>query len=114
LANGISTVHLSYVREKTGHALIGFRQWIPAEHIAGPVRSLTSGLPLDLRFRTKGQLAIDICADAAGDGVRPDCYCGTRSTATARSCGSTSSPKIRPTCCGSRATSALRCAAAPC
>ena len=76
VANGINTVHLSYVREKTGHALIGFRQWIPAEHIADPVRSLTSGLPLDLRFRTKGQLAIDICADAAGDGVRPDFYCG--------------------------------------
>jgi SRSO17 transposase len=76
VANGINTVHLSYVREKTGHALIGFRQWIPAEHIAGPVRSLTSGLPLDLRFRTKGQLAIDICADAAGDGIRPDFYCG--------------------------------------
>ena len=29
VANGINTVHLSYVREKTGHALIGARQWIP-------------------------------------------------------------------------------------
>jgi SRSO17 transposase len=28
VANGINTVHLSYVREKTGHALIGARQWI--------------------------------------------------------------------------------------
>ena len=26
VANGITTVHLSYVREKTGHALIGTRQ----------------------------------------------------------------------------------------
>ncbi len=26
VANGITTVHLSYVREKTGHALIGARQ----------------------------------------------------------------------------------------
>ena len=33
VANGINTVHLSYVREKTGHALIGARQWIPAEQI---------------------------------------------------------------------------------
>jgi hypothetical protein len=31
VANGITTVHLSYVRERTGHALIGARQWIPAE-----------------------------------------------------------------------------------
>ena len=62
VANGINTVHLSYVREKTGHALIGARQWIPREHIEDPVKSLLMGLPLDLGFRTKGQLAIDICA----------------------------------------------------
>ena len=62
VANGINTVHLSYVREKTGHALIGARQWIPAEDIADPVKSLVTGLPLDLRFRTKGQLAIDVLA----------------------------------------------------
>jgi SRSO17 transposase len=76
VANGINTVHLSYVREGTGHALIGARQWIPAEHIANPVRSLLTGLPLDLAFRTKGQLAIDISTDAAADGIRPDFYCG--------------------------------------
>jgi hypothetical protein len=33
VANGINTVHLSYVRARTGHALIGARQWIPQEHI---------------------------------------------------------------------------------
>ncbi len=60
VANGINTVHLSYVRDKTGHALIGARQWIPREHIADPVRSLLMGLPPDLAFRTKGQLAIGI------------------------------------------------------
>ena len=52
VANGINTVHLSYVREKIGHALAGARQWIPAEDIADPVKSLVTGLPLDLRFRT--------------------------------------------------------------
>ncbi len=76
VANGINTVHLSHVREKTGHALIGARQWIPAEHINDPVTSLVMGLPLDLEFRTKGQLAIDICADAYADGVRFDFACG--------------------------------------
>jgi hypothetical protein len=34
------------------------------------------GLPGDLAFRTKGQLAIDILAGAAGDGVRLDFVCG--------------------------------------
>jgi SRSO17 transposase len=76
VANGINTVYLSYVREGTGHALIGARQWIPREHIEDPVRCLRMGLPLNLRFRTKGQLAIDISKDAAGDGIRPDFYCG--------------------------------------
>jgi SRSO17 transposase len=76
VANGINTVHLSYVRERTGHALIGARQWIPREQIEDPVRSLIMGLPLDLEFRTKGQLAIDISTDAAAGGIRPDFYCG--------------------------------------
>src|SRR5262249_36733324 len=38
VANGINTVHLSYVREGTGHALIGAREWIPAAHIGDPVK----------------------------------------------------------------------------
>jgi SRSO17 transposase len=76
VANGINTVHLSYVREGTGHTLIGARQWIPAEHLADPVKSLLMGLPLDLAFRTKGQLAIDLSTDAAAGGIRPDFYCG--------------------------------------
>jgi SRSO17 transposase len=76
VANGINTVHLSYVRARTGHALIGARPWIPREHIDDPARSLVMGLPLDLEFRTKGQLAIDICADAYADGLAFDFACG--------------------------------------
>jgi SRSO17 transposase len=76
VANGINTVHLSYVRERTGHVLAGARQWIPAEDIADPVKSLVTGLPLDLRFRTKGQLAIDILGGAYADGLSFDFACG--------------------------------------
>ena len=76
VANGINTVHLAYVREKTGHALIGARQWIPREHIEDPAACLIMGLPLDLEFRTKGQLAIDVCAGAYADGIRFDFTCG--------------------------------------
>src|SRR5215510_5247620 len=76
VANGITTVHLAYVRENTGHALIAARQWIPAEHIGDPVKSLVAGLPGDLVFRTKGQLAIDILTEAFADGVRLDFVCG--------------------------------------
>ena len=76
VANGTNTVHLSCVREKTGHALAGARQWIPREQIEDPVTSLVMGLPLDLEFRTKGQLAMDICADCYADGLTFDFICG--------------------------------------
>src|SRR2546429_1032830 len=76
VANGINTVHLSYVRQAAGHALVGARQWVPREHIADPVKSLLMGLPLDLEFRTKGQLAIDVCSAAYADGLRFDFACG--------------------------------------
>jgi len=65
VANGINTVHLAYVREGTGHALIG-----------DPATSAVMGLPEDLAFRTKGQLAIDILTEAFADGVRLDFVCG--------------------------------------
>src|ERR1019366_2451122 len=83
VANGINTVHLSYVREKTGHALIGARQWIPEEQVKDPVKSLVTGLPLDLRFRTKGQLAIDVLSDAYADGLVFDFIAGDE---VSRSC----------------------------
>jgi SRSO17 transposase len=76
VANGINTVHRSYVRQGTGHALIGARQWIPREQVTDPVMSLATGLPPGLRFRTKGQQEIDICADAYADGVTFDFICG--------------------------------------
>ena len=76
VANGINTVHLSYVREGTGHALIGARQWIPREQIADPAVRVKTGLPAGLEFRTKGQLAAGICADAYADGVRFDFITG--------------------------------------
>ena len=72
VANGITTVHLAYVREQAGHALIAARQWIPAEQIGDPATSLAMGLPPDLAFRTKGQLAIDLLTEAFADGVRVD------------------------------------------
>jgi len=44
VADGINTVHLSYVRAGTGQAPIDARQWIPQEHIEDPVKSLVMGL----------------------------------------------------------------------
>jgi predicted component of type VI protein secretion system len=49
------------------------------------VVSLVMGLPLDLAFRTKGQLAIDIATEALADGARFDFFCGDE-TSDALSC----------------------------
>jgi SRSO17 transposase len=76
VANGINTVHLAYVRQGTGHALIGARQWIPREQAGDPVLSPAMGLPPGLPFRTKGQLAMSICAEAYADGLAFDFVCG--------------------------------------
>jgi SRSO17 transposase len=61
VANGINTVH---------------REWIPAAQIGDPARFLGMGLPEDLVFRTKGQLATDILTEAFADGIRLDFVCG--------------------------------------
>lgn len=74
--NGINTVHLCYVREGVGHALIAARQWIPAEQVDDADTTAGMGLPADAQFRTKGGLAVDICAEAYADGVRFDVVCG--------------------------------------
>jgi SRSO17 transposase len=76
VANGINTVHLSYVRERVGHALIGARLWIPAEQIGDQQAAHRMGLPDDLTFRTKGQVAVDLLRDAVADGVAFDVICG--------------------------------------
>ena len=68
--------HLSYVRARAGHALIGARQRIAREQIEDPVTSLVMGLPPDLGFRTKGQLAMDICADCYAGGLSFEFACG--------------------------------------
>jgi hypothetical protein len=59
----------------------------------GPGRALVVGVPPDLEFRTKGQLAMGIFADGYADGIDfdVDFACGGRSTAAALSCGSSSS-----------------------
>ena len=106
LANGINTVHLAYVREHAGHALIGARQWIPAAHIEDPAKSLVMGLPLDLVFRTKGQLISDLGKDAAGDGVTVDFACGDEVYGNCTELRAFFEDAAMRTCCASRRTSA--------
>jgi SRSO17 transposase len=74
--NGINTVHLSYIRQGTGHAIIGFRQWIPEEHLTDPQKAKKTGLPHDLESATKGQLAVKILKETHDEGHRADFIAG--------------------------------------
>jgi SRSO17 transposase len=76
VANGITTVHLAYAREGTGHALIAARQWIPREQLEDPARRKMMRLAPGLAFRTKGQLAIDLLGEVLADGIGLDFVCG--------------------------------------
>ena len=74
-----------------------------------PLKTVSWGLPADLVFRTRGQLAIDISTDAAADGIRPGFYCrgrGIRKLYPAAR--APSRPAARRTCCGCRRTSPSR------
>lgn len=70
VANGINTVHCSFAT-RGGHALIGARLYLPAEQLDDPDRRTELGIPADVVFRTKPQLAIDIITDALADQTMP-------------------------------------------
>jgi SRSO17 transposase len=70
VANGVNTVHCSYAT-RGGHALIGARLYLPAEQLDDPDRRTALGIPTDVVFRTKPQLAIDIITDALADQTMP-------------------------------------------
>ena len=58
-------MHCSYAT-RSGHALIGARLYLPAEQLDDPDRRTELGIPTDVAFRTKPQLAIDIITDSTG------------------------------------------------
>ncbi|MFI6600866.1 hypothetical protein ACIBHX_31865 [Nonomuraea sp. NPDC050536] len=53
--------------------MVGARQWIPAEQISDPIKTITTGLPLEPTFATKGELAVDLLRDAFCDGTCLTC-----------------------------------------
>lgn len=70
IANGVNTVYCSYATPG-GHALVDARIYIPADQLTDPTRRADCGIGDDLAFRTKPQLAIDICRDMLADGTMP-------------------------------------------
>lgn len=70
VANGVNTVYCSYATP-AGHALVAARIYVPADQLADPARRAACGIGDDLVFRTKPQLAIDICRDMVTDHTMP-------------------------------------------
>jgi hypothetical protein len=59
-----------------GHALVGARIWVPAAQLDDEVRRGELGIPADVGFRTKPQLATDIVADMVADHTMPAWFAG--------------------------------------
>lgn len=70
IANGVNTVYCSYATP-AGHALVAARIYVPADQLADPTRRAMCGIGDDVTFRTKPQLAIDICRDMLADDTMP-------------------------------------------
>lgn len=70
IANGVNTVYCSYATPG-GHALVGARIYLPADQLADPARRAACGIGPDVTFRTKPQLAMDLCRDMVTDATMP-------------------------------------------
>lgn len=75
VANGVNTVYCSYATPG-GHALVGARIYVPEEQLADTGGRAALGIPADVEFTTKPQLAADILADMIADGTIPPWIAG--------------------------------------
>lgn len=70
IANGVNTVYCSYATPG-GHALAGARIYVPEDQLADPDRREAIGVGDDVEFKTKPQLALEICAEMVADATMP-------------------------------------------
>lgn len=75
VANGVNTVYCSYATPG-GHALVGARVYVPEEQLADTERRAVLGIPAEVEFKTKSQLARDILADMIADQTVPPWIAG--------------------------------------
>src|SRR5512132_906593 len=70
VANGINVVYASYAAP-AGHAVIAARLYVPAGWAGDLQRRRGAGIPDDLEFMTKPQLAVEMIAEIAAEGRCP-------------------------------------------
>jgi SRSO17 transposase len=69
IANGVNTVYCSYATPG-GHALVGARIYMPADQLDDDRRAALGVLD-EIEFKTKPELAVDICAEMVADATMP-------------------------------------------
>jgi len=70
VANGINVVYASYAAA-AGHAVISARLYVPASWAGDRPRRRAAGVPDDLEFKTKPQLAIEMLDEITAEGFCP-------------------------------------------
>jgi SRSO17 transposase len=71
VTNAVNFVNSTYSTPR-GHALIGSRLYIPAEHLDDAARRTAMGIDANHEFKTKPQLGCLLLTDAVDAGVRVD------------------------------------------
>jgi SRSO17 transposase len=67
LTNAVNFVNATYSTSR-GHALVGSRLYVPAEHLADQQRTRI-GIPAGTVFKTKPQLGLELLAEQVAAGV---------------------------------------------
>ncbi|GAA3522985.1 IS701 family transposase [Amycolatopsis ultiminotia] len=75
IANGVNTAYCCYATPR-GHALVGARIYVLADQMADPDRRTACGIDAEVGFRTKPQLAMDICRDMVAYHTMPPWVAG--------------------------------------
>jgi SRSO17 transposase len=70
VSNAINVVYCTYAGPR-GHAIVGARPYLPQDWADDPERRARAGVPPEVMFKTKPQLAIDLLTDLDGAGVLP-------------------------------------------
>jgi SRSO17 transposase len=62
VANAVNFVNATYSAPR-GHALVGSRLYVPAEHLADERTRTQTGIPADLVFKTKPELGLELLGE---------------------------------------------------
>ena len=84
-----------------GHAIVGARPYLPKDWAEDPQRRERAGVPLEVVFKTKPQLAVDLLTDLDTAGVLPAWVTGDEVYGPTAGCDASAKTAAWATCSGS-------------